>query len=54
MEAVAAVGSKYLTRVVGDVKSLGSGVAFPFLEESFLEERPAELVDALRGCRGIV
>lgn len=45
MEAVAAVGSKYFMRVVGEVKSLGSAAIFPFLDDL-----PAELVEVLR-CR---
>jgi hypothetical protein len=43
MEAVAAVGSKYFMSVVGEVKSLGSATAFPFLDDL-----PAELVEVLR------
>ena len=46
MEAVAAVGSKYLIKGVGEVKSLCSAAIFPFLEDL-----PEELMDALR-CRG--
>ena len=46
MEAVAAVGSKYLIKGAGEVKSLGSAAIFPFLDDL-----PEELMDALR-CRG--
>jgi hypothetical protein len=47
MEAVAAVGSKYLMGELGELNSLGSEVAFPFLDD-----RPAELREALR-WRGV-
>ena len=46
MEAVAAVGSKYLIMGLGEEKSLGSAAIFPFLDDL-----PEELMEALR-CRG--
>lgn len=48
IEAVAAVGSKYRIRAFGDEKSLGAAAMSPFLDD-----RPAELMEALR-CRDIV
>lgn len=42
------MGSKYRIRAFGDEKSLGAAAISPFLDE-----RPAELIEALR-CRDIV
>jgi len=41
IEAVAAMGSKYLMGTLGEANSLGSEATFPF-------DRPAELREALR------
>jgi hypothetical protein len=43
IEAVAAVGSKYLMGELGEENSLGSDITF-----AFLDDRPAELREALR------
>lgn len=48
IEAVAAAGSKYLIREVGEVKSFGSAAILPFLDDL-----PEELMEALR-CRDAV
>ncbi|KAK5629254.1 hypothetical protein RRF57_004969 [Xylaria bambusicola] len=43
--SVAAIGSKYFMGELGEVNSLGSEATFPFLDD-----RPAELSDALWRC----